>query len=185
MNLVVAMDKNLGIGREGRLPWELPLDMRFFRELTTCPDRLAVENRYGFGPENSGNPVAAAEFTARLKSNSPLVMPSPDRRNAVLMGRHTWESLPAAYQPLPNRLNGVLSRNGTHAGGGTHRVWPSMDAALADLHADQTVAEVFVIGGSQIYAEAVSRPDCARIYLTQIDAVFPCDVFFSALASRL
>ena len=161
-NVVVAMDKQRGIGRDGRLPWKLAGDTRFFRQLTTCPDRAAVERRYGLSP---GVPTT-------------LPMPSPDRRNAVLMGRKTWDSLPASYKPLPNRLNGVLSRQGTNGGSGTHRVWGDLDQALADLARDQSVCETYVIGGAQIYAEAILSPDCGRLYLTEIESSFDCDAHF-------
>ncbi len=162
-NLVAALDKNRGIGRDGRLPWKLAGDTRFFRQLTTCPDRAAVERRYGLA---AGAPSAA------------LPMPTPDQRNAVLMGRKTWESLPSSYKPLPNRLNGVLSRVGTHGGEGTHRVWGDLDQALADLGRDQSVREIYAIGGAQIYAEAIVSPDCMRLYLTEIDSAFDCDAHF-------
>ena len=33
------------------------------------------------------------------------------QRNAVIMGRNTWESIPSKFRPLPNRLNVVVSRN--------------------------------------------------------------------------
>jgi len=175
------MDKKRGIGRNGRLPWELSVDMRFFREITTCPDRNAVESRYGFNTASAGAPIEAADFLAKLKSAPALPHPTPDRRNAVLMGRNTWEALPPVYKPLPNRLNGVLSRReGNRDETGTHRIWPSLEEALKELGGNQSVAEIFVIGGAQIYAEALLRSDCARIYLTEIEAEFPCDVFFPA-----
>src|SRR6185295_9186459 len=106
-SIVVAAERNLGIGFKGRLPWKLPGDMRFFRELTSCPERMQVERRYGLSGSGAG-------------TDGVLSMPAPDRRNAVLMGRNTWESLPPNFKPLPNRLNGVLSRSGTVGMEGTH-----------------------------------------------------------------
>jgi dihydrofolate reductase/thymidylate synthase len=180
-NIVVALDSQRGIGREGRLPWRLSGDMRFFRELTTSPDRAAVEQRY-FGPRSlRASPTAPAPFEQwlrHIKSKPPLPLPDPNRRNAVLMGRKTWDSLPPAFKPLPNRLNGVLSREGTQGGSGTHRVFGDLGAALEELRRDESVSEIFVIGGAQIYAEALQSPECARIYATGIDSAFTCDAFF-------
>ena len=62
----------------GSLPWNLPGDLRYFKELTS---RTA----------------------------------DPAKRNAVIMGRKTWESIPPKFRPLPGRVNVVLSRS---AGGG-------------------------------------------------------------------
>ena len=67
---------------------------------------------------------------------------------------------------------------------GANRVWPTLEEAIKDLSGDQNVGEIFVIGGAQIYSEVLSRADCSRIYLTEIDAEFPCDVFFPALPAH-
>jgi dihydrofolate reductase len=158
-SLVVAMDRKRGIGIGGKLPWKLKGDMKFFREITTNPDRSVVERLHG------------------LPAGEGIVTYSQEGCNAVLMGRKTWESLPDAYRPLPGRLNGVLSRKGFDAGEDAE-VWTSLDAAFADLDDTDDVGEVFVIGGAQLYAEALAHPDCARIYLTEIDAEFECDAFF-------
>jgi dihydrofolate reductase len=83
----------------------------------------------------------------------------------VLMGRKTWDSILARNgKPLPGRRNIVVSRqSGFSAPGG--EAAGSLDAALA-LCADAPV--VFVIGGAQIYAEALPRAQCVE--LTEIDA---------------
>lgn len=109
----------------------------------------------------------------------------PARQNAVIMGRATWASLPARFRPLPGRRNLVLSRS--HAlelpAGVLHA--SSLDQALARLASCQPAIEgVFVIGGGQIYAEALSRPECRHIYYTRIDARFDCDTLFPAFEDR-
>jgi len=102
-----------------------------------------------------------------------------DHRNAVLMGRKTWDSLPAAFKPLPGRLNGILSRTGKVSGTTeTCKVWSSLKDAIAELESDENIREIFVIGGAQIYAEALTLSQCRRIHLTAIDATFSCDTFF-------
>lgn len=83
----------------------------------------------------------------------------------VVMGRKTWESLPARFRPLPGRRNLVISRStGTLTGA---EVFASLDAALGAC----TEPEVCVIGGSEIYALALPRAH--QLALTEVDASFP------------
>jgi dihydrofolate reductase len=83
----------------------------------------------------------------------------------VVMGRKTWDSLPAKFRPLPGRRNLVVSRSVSELPGA--EVFASLDAALAAC----TEAEVCVIGGSEIYALALPR--AAKLALTEVDAAFP------------
>ena len=76
----------------------------------------------------------------------------------VVMGRKTYEPL---GRPLPNRTNVVISRQELEIPG--CRVVHSLDEALALFPGDE---EVFIIGGAQIYAEALPRAD--RFYLTRV-----------------
>jgi dihydrofolate reductase/thymidylate synthase len=110
---------------------------------------------------------------------------TPGRENAVVMGRTTWESLPARFRPLPGRRNVVLSRAGQLAlpDGVIHA--RDLDTALHALAgATPAIERVFVIGGSQVYAAALDRPDCRRIHYTRIFARFDCDTFFPAFEER-
>jgi dihydrofolate reductase len=92
----------------------------------------------------------------------------------VVMGRKTWDSLPARFKPLPGRRNIVVTRNAAWQAAGAEPA-ASLDAALA-LAAD--AAKVFVIGGAQLYALALPRAD--ELVLTEIDADFDGDAFFPA-----
>lgn len=89
----------------------------------------------------------------------------------VIMGRKTWESLPAAFRPLPGRRNVVVSRNRTFGAAGASVVH-SLDDALASCDH----ATIFVIGGGELYAQALPRAN--RLELTEIDADFPGDTVF-------
>jgi dihydrofolate reductase len=94
--------------------------------------------------------------------------------HAVIMGRKTFESLPKG--PLPNRRNIVLSRNENLKIEGAE-IYSSLDAALIKLIDEK---EVFIIGGAQIYAQALPLAD--KLYLTKIHAGFPeADAFFPAI----
>ncbi len=87
----------------------------------------------------------------------------------VVMGRRTFESI---GRPLPGRRNLVISRNPEWQAADVE-VAPSLDAALARL-ADYD--EVMIIGGGQLYAEALPRAD--RLYLTHIELAVEGDTFF-------
>jgi dihydrofolate reductase len=180
---VVAADRKGGIGKDGTLPWKLKGDMRWFRELTTCPDAADVLARYRMDRALCEKGAHTWEsLTARIGGARPLPDWSPGARNAVLMGRKTWDSLPPRFRPLPGRLNGVLSRSlrpGVFHG--SHHVWPSLPAALDELSADPTLKQIFVAGGGEIFAEALGRPDCLRVFLTDIEAEYPCDTFLRGL----
>lgn len=96
----------------------------------------------------------------------------------VLMGRKTWDSLPARFRPLPGRRNLVLTRGAAVEGAETVR---SLDEALA-LCAE--APELCVIGGAEVYAQALARAD--RVELTEVDAEFPqADAFFPPLPDPL
>ncbi len=86
----------------------------------------------------------------------------------VVMGRKTCESL---GRPLPNRRNVVITRSETEIAG--CEVVHSLDEALALFPADE---EVFVIGGAQIYAEALPIAD--RLYLTRVHRDYEGDTRF-------
>ena len=92
----------------------------------------------------------------------------------VVMGRKTWDSLPARFRPLPGRRNVVITRDAQWRADGAEAAasWP---AALALLAASE---RLFVIGGAQIYTLALPIADA--LVLTEIDAEFAGDTFFPA-----
>jgi dihydrofolate reductase len=89
----------------------------------------------------------------------------------VLMGRKTWDSLPPRFRPLPGRRNLVLTRQPDWQAEGAERC-DSLDDALARC-AD--APEVWVIGGAQLYAQALPRAQ--RVVVTEIDQPFEGDAF--------
>lgn len=90
--------------------------------------------------------------------------------HTIIMGRKTFESLPKGA--LPNRRNIVLSRNITELPG--CEVFPSLSAALEKC---EETEEVYIIGGSTVYAEAITI--ASRLCLTEIhDTPASADAFF-------
>jgi dihydrofolate reductase len=97
----------------------------------------------------------------------------------VIMGRKTWESLPVRFRPLPRRTNIVISRQSDFLAGQTGidlQAVPSLQAALSMACQHD---EVWIIGGAQIYAQAL--PLANKIIVTHIDAAFEGDAFAPTL----
>ncbi len=98
-------------------------------------------------------------------------------KNAVIMGRTTWESIPKKHRPLEGRFNIVMSRSQQTALGDGAKAAASLDEALSFAR-EAKCKKIFVIGGAQIFAEAITSPGCEEIYLTKLEGKFGCDTFF-------
>ncbi|HYH22336.1 MAG TPA: dihydrofolate reductase [Azospirillum sp.] len=97
----------------------------------------------------------------------------------TLMGRRTWDSLPR--RPLPGRKNIVLSRGaepGPHAGA----LWFRNLTAAIDHARSSGAEELCVIGGAQVFAEALPLADA--LYLTAVEQDVAGDTFMPPLGDR-
>lgn len=151
--IIAAYDQaTRGIGYQNQIPWHVPEDMRFFRITTTqtC---------------------------------------DPTRQNAVIMGRRTLKSLPE--HGLPGRFHVCLTRSATATA--TTNQDPesepnpigilyvsSLDEALRTLGQMPSIESIYVIGGAQVYQEAMRHPQCERILVNELELTppTPCDTFF-------
>ena len=122
--LIVAHARNRVIGRNGRLPWNIPGEQHRFRDLTMG--------------------------------------------NAIIMGRVTYEEI---GRPLPGRMSIVVSRTRRYEGENLCTA-----ASLAEAIALAGDRHAFVSGGARLFAEALPLVDV--MYVTEIDADVPGDVFF-------
>jgi len=125
VTIIAAIAANGIIGKDNRMPWHLPEDLKRFKALTI------------------GHPM--------------------------IMGRKTWESLPGR---LPGRPHILVTRNADYRAEGA-TVANSLAAAIA---AAGDADEVFVIGGADLYAQALAIAD--RLQLTEIAAEFSGDTHF-------
>ena len=122
MKIIVAVDNDWCIGKNGKLLAYLPADMKFFKETTMG--------------------------------------------HTVVMGRKTWDSLPK--RPLPNRINGVLSRT-----------LKNIEGAKIFSSINEIPSDAFIIGGGEIYKELL--PYCDEALVTHIYMNFNGDTFFPNL----
>lgn len=118
----------------------------------------------------------------------------PGKRNVVLMGRKTWESLPKRFKPLPGRLNVVLTRTPGRLDTlkdqfQTDLLDPSVhavvsgdfDRSITALLENEQLGRIFIIGGSQLYETALLSGKCSIIHATEVFEDFECDTFFPAI----
>ena len=127
--IIVAATTNRVIGKQGKMPWHLPKDLRYFKETTLGKH--------------------------------------------IIMGRKTLDSF-GNGKALPKRSNIVITRQKNWAVPDTIAA-PSLSAAL-QIARDNGEDIVFIIGGGQIYQQAL--PLCHRIYLTEIHTTLEGDTFF-------
>jgi dihydrofolate reductase / thymidylate synthase len=102
-------------------------------------------------------------------------------KNAVIMGRTTYEMIPGEHRPLEKRKNVVVSRTWKQENHPNISVYPSLVEALAGLGTSlKEIDEVFIIGGEQLYAEAVRDflYLCRRVIVTRFKNDYDCDQFF-------
>jgi len=95
--------------------------------------------------------------------------------HTVIMGRKTWESLPPRFRPLPGRRNIVISRQADYAVPGGERA----DSLENALQLASTDGLVYVIGGGQIYAQAMAVAH--RLELTEVADAPAGDTLFPAV----
>jgi dihydrofolate reductase len=101
----------------------------------------------------------------------------------VVMGRKTWDSLPVRFRPLPGRTSVVITRQQNWQQNGVESAVSLPNALqiceqIKSSEGAQT-AEVWVIGGAQIYAQALTLAQ--RVEVTEIDAAIEGDAFAPAL----
>lgn len=99
--------------------------------------------------------------------------------NPVVMGRKTWDSLPERFRPLPGRTNIVVTRNADWSAEGVLRASSLEDALHAGAQHGDTV---WVMGGAQIYAQALPLADVVEV--TIIHQHFEGDAFAPELGAE-
>lgn len=84
--------------------------------------------------------------------------------STVLMGRKTWDSLPAKFRPLPDRKNVVMTRDWSLQG---------VNLCSSVEQATREYSRAWVIGGAEIYNQLLSH--CEELFVTDIDIILKPD----------
>ncbi len=96
----------------------------------------------------------------------------------VIMGRKTYESIPAKFRPLPGRRNLILTENPDYAPAEEGaEVYRSLDHALRATEGH----DAYVIGGARTYSEALESGVIDRVYATEVELAPAGDAFFPPL----
>jgi dihydrofolate reductase len=172
LTLIVAATPKNGIGKNGALPWPmLKKEMAYFARVTKrVPTSTST---------TSSNPSKAEDEQAK-----------PLPRNAVIMGRKTWDSIPPKFRPLKDRTNIVISSQERGALSGVTvdvivsssilEGLSSLEAAVKDGRAPP-LSRAYVIGGARIYDAAMELEQTRHVLLTRVAREYECDTFFPDL----
>jgi dihydrofolate reductase len=161
---VAAMSENRVIGRDGQIPWHLPEDFKWFKELTT--GGIVVMGR---------------------KTFASLPKPLPNRTNVVftraprLLARDPAFQAKCGNPPVVGHWTTRLRREAFQLGFeriAEREVWlvKSFRRWLAALDRYQPKREIFIIGGAQIYARFL--PLCSDLYLSLVHREVEGDAYF-------
>ncbi len=98
------------------------------------------------------------------------------KEHHVVMGRKNYDSIPEKYRPLKDRTNVIVTRQNQLEA-------PSCDVVNSieegiELANSRGERECFIIGGGQIYKQALDRGLVDKMYITHIDEEFDADTFF-------
>ncbi|KAL9238221.1 hypothetical protein vseg_012676 [Gypsophila vaccaria] len=147
--VVVAATREGGLGKDGKMAWDIPTDTKFFQDVTTKTS-------------------------------------NPEKMNAVIMGRKTWEAIPPEDRPLCGRINVIATRslNVDVEGLENVMVCGSLDSALELLALppyDDLIETVFNIGGGVLLRETLNAPACDAIHITEMETNIECDTFIPSI----
>ena len=148
--IIVAFEKNRGIGNKGRIVWDFPSDRAYYKKLTL--GNFVIFGRRTF-----------EEFGRALPGRINIVVSST--KSFQDENLYTVKSLKEAIE-LAERINASSEREG-------HLPEYSASSRPACLLPQP---KIFLCGGQNIYREGM--PLTQTIYTTQIDANYECDAFF-------
>lgn len=143
---------------------------------------VAIDSKNGIG-KNNGIPWHLREDLKYFKQVTTKNNIS-DQKNIVVMGRKTWDSIPEKYKPLSGRMNIILTRNRNKEykesiESNYENTYIKYDfdeiTAIADVNKH---CEIYIIGGSSIYEQALYTKNIRNIYITEVYQNFDCDTFF-------
>ncbi len=132
--------------------------------------------------------IAALDSKRGIGRDNALIFHAPSdmkrfrdltRGHVIIMGRKQFESKEQGAKPLPHKVNIIVTRDTSYNGNGAIVVHSFEQAIEKAKQLEKE--EIFVIGGGQIFNEAISVAD--KLYLTLVDADLHAQVFFPDYSS--
>ena len=180
--IIAATTKNNGIGMNGKLPWKNNTDMKYFKNITT--QRI---------DENKINAVIMGRKTFQSLNFKPL----PNRLNICITSYNSNTAFPFfigthnSFYPLQSNksmdfclLKNHNIQNDKIPSLNQIMFFNSLNDSLLYLYKCSIIENIFVIGGSILYKEAICHKDCNEILINEIDCDTNCDVFFPEIDSN-
>jgi dihydrofolate reductase len=150
LNLISAVDQNMGIGRNQKMAWHIPSELHYFLEMTTKPHVMG---------SNRQNAIIIGRRTWETM-DAVTSKPHPGALNIVLSRFNPPE--PSSY---PNTI--VCAS-----------LDQAVKILSTDPEYEDFIDTVWVLGGAEVYRTALKSQFFHRLYLSRIRATYPCDVFF-------
>ncbi|KAH9616442.1 hypothetical protein KSS87_009412 [Heliosperma pusillum] len=115
---------------------------------------------------------------------------NPEKMNAVIMGRISWDSIPPEDRPFCGRLNVIVTRSPNFDIGGLENVLVcgSLNSALEMLASppyDDLIETVFNTGGGILLRDTLNAPACDAIHITEMETSIECDTFIPSIDMSL
>lgn len=140
---------------------------------------VCVDNQNGIGKSNS-LPWTIKEDMLFFKEKT-LEIKNKKKKNCVIMGRKTYQSIPKKFRPLKNRINIVLSKSNVIEDEETEnfKTFQELDDVLYFVKKNKKrIESCYVIGGSSIYKLFIERDLVNDYYINSVNKDYECDVFF-------
>ncbi|MBN1495073.1 dihydrofolate reductase [Candidatus Peregrinibacteria bacterium] len=141
----------------------------------------AIDEKNGIGIKNT-LPWDLKKDMAHFQKTT-LKTRDPDKKNMVIMGRPTWESIPKKHRPLKGRINIVLSRELDYKANGA-KVFNDLDKVFESADKNNQIESIFIIGGASVYTTTINHPRVTGLYITRVHKVFDCDSFYPQIPDK-
>ncbi|KRZ11158.1 Dihydrofolate reductase [Trichinella zimbabwensis] len=141
---------------------------------------VAICEKYGVGKNNS-LPWHLSKEIQHFKKMTTSVS-DPNKINAVIMGRNTWNSIPVKFRPLSGRLNIIVSSTMPQVNEEDVIVisnWREAIEMVKHPLSEKFIETFWICGGAKLYKDVIESGLWNRLYVTWIMKEFDCDVFFS------
>jgi dihydrofolate reductase len=158
INIIVATDEQGGVGKKNRLKYDLA--------------RLEL---LGGVPARLPDQCACASCRGKEATVCSRKVPISTKSHALLMGRNTWDTLPKWHRCRTNLVLGSFELEGAHVFDSYYEALLFLEGRHEELHT------CWVLGGPEVFREALTSRFTDRVYITKVYEDFGCEASFPSL----